>query len=319
MRIKKVEGLLIYWNPEDEVEGSGFYDEITQVDKPTVRYYYDGQMCIEEDSTENLQQMGQGPLVTVTRYAVGARGIDWMWKKVGSGTPVVAFPIYDGHGNMVATLGRSGSSSYAVGDIRTYDAWGNVRSGATSGDPNPRYCANLGHKQDDETDLIYMRARYYEPWTGRFVSEDHARDGWNWYVYCRNNPLSYVDANGNNPISIFLIFLASAALLNTLVFLLPALYSFAQALTTASNGLQVEELWAEFMDVFTGKSELIPPEGSILARIIGTALALASETYRWTYYVGLAVTAANVGIRGSLLCYAYQLRVAWYLDDIDRF
>ena len=39
-------------------------------------------------------------------------------------------------------------------------------------------------------------ARYYNPVNGRFLSEDPARDGYNWYVYCNNNPLIYVDPNG---------------------------------------------------------------------------------------------------------------------------
>jgi hypothetical protein len=31
---------------------------------------------------------------------------------------------------------------------------------------------------------------------GRFTSEDPARDGANWYVYCANNPLAFVDPSG---------------------------------------------------------------------------------------------------------------------------
>ena len=55
---------------------------------------------------------------------------------------------------------------------RSYGAWGEVRQGATTGGPRARYCGNLGHIQDDETGLIYMRARYYEASSGRFISED---------------------------------------------------------------------------------------------------------------------------------------------------
>lgn len=100
---------------------------------------------------------------------------------------------------MIATLGRSESSPYfGVADLRSYDVWGSVRSGSTTGDPKQRYCANLGHVQDDESGLIYMRARYYEPWSGRFISEDHGRGGPNWYGYCGNNPVGYFDASGND-------------------------------------------------------------------------------------------------------------------------
>jgi hypothetical protein len=41
-----------------------------------------------------------------------------------------------------------------------------------------------------------MRARHYEPTTGRFVSEDPARDGGNWYLYADGDPVGKVDADG---------------------------------------------------------------------------------------------------------------------------
>jgi hypothetical protein len=41
-----------------------------------------------------------------------------------------------------------------------------------------------------------MRARYYEPWTGRFLSEDPAKNGVNWYAYCDSSPTNNVDFNG---------------------------------------------------------------------------------------------------------------------------
>ena len=50
--------------------------------------------------------------------------------------------------------------------------------------------------QDDESGLIYMRARYYEPGTGRFVSEDPKQQRANWYTYCQNLPNCRVDSAG---------------------------------------------------------------------------------------------------------------------------
>ena len=45
--------------------------------------------------------------------------------------------------------------------------------------------------------LIYMRARWMDPLTGRFISEDPAGDGTNWYVYCGDNPVNAVDPTGH--------------------------------------------------------------------------------------------------------------------------
>ncbi|MEW5885037.1 MAG: hypothetical protein AB1725_12565, partial [Armatimonadota bacterium] len=125
MRAKKVEGLTIAWNPGDELGGSGYYDEIWAVNKPTTRYYYDGQMCVEEDYTYDN---GGTPGLDLTRYGVGARGIDLIERIVNQGAPSVTFPLYDGHGNMTATLSRSGAS-FTVSNQRSYDVWGGVRSG----------------------------------------------------------------------------------------------------------------------------------------------------------------------------------------------
>jgi hypothetical protein len=42
-----------------------------------------------------------------------------------------------------------------------------------------------------------MRARYYETGTGRFISEDPAKEGANWYVYANNVPILFADPSGN--------------------------------------------------------------------------------------------------------------------------
>lgn len=123
----------------------------------TVTYGYDGQMGVEECLTDT----GTSSNNYTTRYGLGARGIDRIETTNSSGTSA-AYPIYDAHGNTIATIAKAGSGSYSLGTLRSYDAWGGVLSGSTTGSPSGRYCANLGHVQDDETGLIYMRARYYE-------------------------------------------------------------------------------------------------------------------------------------------------------------
>ena len=53
-----------------------------------------------------------------------------------------------------------------------------------------------GKDYDEVTGLYYFNARWYDPRLGRFTSEDPIRDGMNWHVYVRNNPLRYVDPTG---------------------------------------------------------------------------------------------------------------------------
>jgi len=147
-----------------------------------------------------------GTTLMATRYGIGSRGIDYedegvgTWANSTTRSPGafsnVGFPIYDAHGNMIATLARTTSNWYTVNNARIYDAWGNVRVGSSSGDPKNRYCGGYGHQQDDESGLIYMRARFYDPISGRFVSQDPATSGMNWFSYCGNEPVDRGDPNG---------------------------------------------------------------------------------------------------------------------------
>jgi len=74
-----------------------------------------------------------------------------------------------------------------------YDAFGNELNPSAS-DTNPfRYCAEYF---DVESGQIYLRNRYYQPVTGRFTQLDPIRDGLNWYAYCANNPIVFVDRSG---------------------------------------------------------------------------------------------------------------------------
>jgi RHS repeat-associated protein len=136
---------------------------------------------------------------TVTRNFVGARGLEAISTTQNSVTNV-SYPLYDVHGNMVATLTKNtAGTSWSVGDERSYDVWGSVRSGTG---PKNAYVANLGHVQDDESGLIYMRARYYEPESGRFVNVDVSKDGANWYIYGKNNPIESIDPSGESAVNV---------------------------------------------------------------------------------------------------------------------
>ena len=117
--------------------------------------------------------------------------------------------VKDVQGNVIELLAPNGEilAKYI------YDAWGNckvidtngyeITSDNYEGFRNPiRY---RGYFYDVETGLYFLKTRYYDPETGRFISPDSIEyadpdsiNGLNLYSYCANNPVSNVDPNGND-------------------------------------------------------------------------------------------------------------------------
>lgn len=324
MRSQKIEGLTLSWIPpdsheEEDSESSGYYDAIWATNKPTTRYYYDGQMCAEEDYTNS-------PTYTVTRYGIGARGVDYIAKTASSTT--IACPLYDAHGNMIATVNTSGT----LADGRYYDAWGSViGSGSATGDPKGRYCASIGHVQDDESGLIYMRARYYEPGTGRFVSEDSSRDGWNAYAYAGNCPSARSDPSGkasvldSSPLQVAnaLWWISAINGAVQLYSSIRALSEFVSAYQTAADSLDLENAWGKFMKSFNKGIWSFDASGSagLLAAITRTANSIVSGWGTNSSIGGVFQTLTTgffLGAQFAILGLGYQLRLHWYVADIGN-
>ena len=64
-----------------------------------------------------------------------------------------------------------------------------------------------GYYYDEETELYFLKTRYYDLEVGRFISVDGIEyldpetiNGLNLYAYCGNNPVMNVDPNGKFPI-----------------------------------------------------------------------------------------------------------------------
>jgi RHS repeat-associated protein len=100
----------------------------------------------------------------------------------------------------------------------SYDAWGKRRNALdwTSSVSGPfiLYRGYTGHEHLDEFDLINMNGRMYDPSNGRFLSPDNTvqspgfTQSYNRYSYCFNNPLKYIDPNGENPFIVATLFYA---------------------------------------------------------------------------------------------------------------
>ena len=111
-------------------------------------------------------------------------------------TSDVTYYLQNAHGDVVNLTSETGDKTKTY----QYDAFG-VEKNIDDTDTNAfRYC---GEYYDKETATIYLRARYYSPSTGRFISRDSFAGSnndplsLNLYTYCHNNPVSGTDSTGH--------------------------------------------------------------------------------------------------------------------------
>src|SRR5262249_16386030 len=91
------------------------------------------------------------------------------------------------------------NSAGSVTDTYLYDSFGNpLLTGQTTVNPY-RYVGQQGYQYDLDLVGYYLRARFYDPGTGRFLSRDPAgfegRD-FNFYRYVLSNPSNFTDPPG---------------------------------------------------------------------------------------------------------------------------
>lgn len=107
----------------------------------------------------------------------------------------VSFYHVDGLGSTRALSDSEGN----VTDVYIYDAYGNVINSSGSTENNYLY---TGEQYDSELEDYYLRARYYNPDTGRFTARDPF-EGWlsdplslAKYPYVHGNPVNLTDPTG---------------------------------------------------------------------------------------------------------------------------
>ncbi|HZU35900.1 MAG TPA: RHS repeat-associated core domain-containing protein [Gemmataceae bacterium] len=125
-----------------------------------------------------------------SQYVYGANGLV---EQVVNGTP--SYYLSDGLGSTLAVCDGSGT----VQQTYSYDVYGQATAGVNN---HPTEYGFAG-QQADPTELQYLRARYYDPTTGRFLSRDplSAADpaGHQPYAYAGDNPASLADPTGKCP------------------------------------------------------------------------------------------------------------------------
>src|SRR5208283_1868208 len=100
----------------------------------------------------------------VTRqYTYGLQRISQNQEIANAWTP--AFYGYDGGGTVRLLTDSTGT----VTDTYDYDAWGNAVN--TTGSTSNVYLYR-GEQYDSDLGFYYLRARYFNPMTGRFLTKD---------------------------------------------------------------------------------------------------------------------------------------------------
>ncbi|WP_339274060.1 RHS repeat-associated core domain-containing protein [Paenibacillus sp. FSL W8-0426] len=105
------------------------------------------------------------------------------------------YDVTNGHGDVTEIRDASGN----ILNQYSYDIWGNPEQTNETVPNNLRYA---GEYWDETTGLQYLRARWYDPSVGRFITEDTFEGeatnplSLHLYTYVENNPLQYVDPSG---------------------------------------------------------------------------------------------------------------------------
>ena len=123
-------------------------------------------------------------------YVHGPTGLLY---RQNAGTGAVEYYHYDFRGSTVATTDQN----QIIIRKYQYDAYGNIlqQTPAANTDDNPfRYVGQHG-VQYEQPNLYFMRARYYDPTIGKFLSEDPIWNT-NLYAYAEGNPVMMVDPGG---------------------------------------------------------------------------------------------------------------------------
>ena len=146
-------------------------------------YVWDGEQVVMELSKGGAVQK---------RYI---RGNDLVYADKGENTEKTYY-VTDMHGNVVQLLDESGN----VTKTYEYDSFGNEVKPEKK-DENPyRYC---GEYYDKETEEVYLRARYYQPSVGRFITRDTYTGesdeslSLHLYTYCENDSVNAWDPSGH--------------------------------------------------------------------------------------------------------------------------
>ncbi len=166
----------------------------TIFERTAEKYIYDGDHVV----LDFVEGPGDASYQLAHRYLYGP-AVDQVLAQENVGTPIdaadrVYWFLTDNLGTVRDIVNQQGHA--VAGGHYQYTAFGQLLAGDTA---LTRYLYT-GREFDATTGLQYNRARWYDPHSGRFLSEDPIKDGNNWYAYAGSNPTNGTDPSGLAPI-----------------------------------------------------------------------------------------------------------------------
>ncbi len=154
--------------------GLGERTSKTLASQQPTSYYYDLSELILEKKGTALTTYVHGP--TTDELLVDSRGYSYHT---------------DGQGSVMALTDNNGLKA----NTYSYSAFGLTKSQTGTVVNSWQY---TGRQFDSETGLYFNRNRYYNPWIGRFMTQDPIgiRGGVNLYGYVQNSPVNLIDPSG---------------------------------------------------------------------------------------------------------------------------
>ena len=261
---------------ETRAQGKYFEYMYDESGRPQGMYYYDGTKLNKYYFLLNLQ----GDVVQLR----------------AQNNSLIAEYIYSAYGEILSIKDANGN------DITDSNHIANV---------NPiRY---RGYYYDTETGFYYLKSRYYDPNTGRFISpEPNAKYGqfdenagilgYNLYAYCANNPVNNLDPTGEFIISIaVLIGIGVGAAIGGVI---GGTYGYKKAV---KNNVPKEQRWKYVVGYGIGGAVV----GGVIGGFVGYGAGVALGAKASSGLVMKSISKAISSVSSNTMHHIMQSKHAW--------
>ena len=152
--------------------------------------YIDGLIEYREDQDHKIQTISH--IMDDSKRVATVRTGNLM----GDGTPAIKYNLDDHLGSSNVSVDENGT----LVNREEYYPFGETSFGSYS-KKRYRFCSK---EKDEESGLYYYGARYYSPWTCRFISVDPLAGKYPFYTayqYAGNQPINFIDLDGMEPVA----------------------------------------------------------------------------------------------------------------------